>query len=226
MRSGYPPSGRVPTDKSTHPDSLICIFNVPTQTGSRICSLKRGAARTGWHSCTRGVLTSLLRSRHTTVTSRVKRLAMNLSPDSGRRDTDASFPEGDRLLQVFDAVGAVGWPALGFRAEAGGNFFATRMLASVLVHAYSRGRFVSEEIEEACRNEDDFWYLCSGDAPDARVLRRFRRIHAAALIESLSRLWATPTSSQPETPKQSCNLGRARRCLEAAIAADSLALDF
>ena len=33
---------------------------------------------------------------------------MNLSPDSGRRDTDASFPEGDRLLQVFDAVGAVG----------------------------------------------------------------------------------------------------------------------
>jgi hypothetical protein len=100
------------------------------------------------------------------------------------------------------------------------------MLASVLVHAYSRGRFVSEEIEEACRNEDDFWYLCSGDAPDARVLRRFRRIHAAALIESLSRLWATPTSSQPETPKQSCNLGRARCCLEAAIAADSLALDF
>ena len=187
---------------------------------------KRGAARKGWHLGTLGVLTSLLRSRHTTVTSRVKRLTMNLSPDSGRRDTDASFPEGDRLLQVFDAVGAVGWPALGFRAEAGGSIFATRMLASVLVHAYSRGRFVSEEIEEACRNEDDFWYLCSGDAPEARVLRRFRRIHAAALIESLSQLWATPASSQPETPKHSCDLGRARRCLEAAVAADSLALDF
>ena len=187
---------------------------------------KRGAARKGWQLGTLGVLTSLLRSRHTTVTSRVKRLPMNLSPDSGRRDTDASFPEGDRLLQVFDAVGAVGWPALGFRAEAGGSIFATRMLASVLVHAYSRGRFVSEEIEEACRNEDDFWYLCSGDAPEARVLRRFRRIHAAALIESLSQLWATPASSQPENLKHSFDLTRARRCLEAAVAADSLALDF
>ena len=187
---------------------------------------KRGAARKGWHLGTLGVLTSLLRSRHTTVTSRVKRLPMNLSPDSGRRDTDASFPEGDRLLQVFDAVGAVGWPALGFRAEAGGSIFATRMLASVLVHAYSRGRFVSEEIEEACRNEDDFWYLCSGDAPEARVLRRFRRIHAAALIESLSQLWATPALSQPENLKHSFDLTRARRCLEAAVAADSLALDF
>ena len=172
------------------------------------------------------VLTPLLRGRHTTVTSRVKRLAMNLSPDSSRRDTDARFPEGDQLRQVFDAVGAVGWPALGFRAEAGGSFFATRMLASVLVHAYSGGRFASEEIEEACRNEDDFRYLCSGDAPEARVLRRFRRVHAAALIETLSQLWATPTSSQPETPKQSCDLTRARRCLEAAVAADSLALDF
>ena len=187
---------------------------------------KRGAARKGWHLGTLGVLTSLLRGRHTTVTSRIKRLAMNLSPDSGRRDTDARFPEGDRLLQVFDAVGAVGWPALGFRAEAGGSIFATRMLASVLVHAYSRGRFVSEEIEEACRNEDDFWYLCSGDAPEARVLRRFRRIHAAALIESLSQLWATPALSQPENPKHSFDLTRARRCLEAAVAADSLALDF
>ena len=151
---------------------------------------------------------------------------MNLSPDSSRRDTDARFPEGDRLRQVFDAVGAVGWPALGFRAEAGGSFFATRMLASVLVHAYSGGRFASEEIEEACRNEDDFRYLCSGDAPEARVLRRFRRVHAAALIETLSQLWATPASSQPETPKHSSDLVRARRCLEAAVAADSLALDF
>ena len=151
---------------------------------------------------------------------------MNLSPDAGRRDIGGGFPEGDRLRQVFDAVGTVGWPALGFQAESGGDIFATQMLASVLIHAYSGGRFASEEIEEACRNEDDFRYLCSGDAPDARVLRRFRRIHAAALIESLSQLWATPMSSQPETLKQSFDSVRARRCLEAAIAADSLALDF
>ena len=195
----------------------------------RRCSLIAGEAGCGSHGVaflSVGFLTSLLRSCHATVTSRIKRLTMNVSPDSSRRDKDASFPEGDRLRQVFDAVGAVGWPALGFRAEAGGSFFATRMLASVLVHAYSGGRFASEEIEEACRNEDDFRYLCSGDAPEARVLRRFRRVHAAALIETLSQLWATPVSSQPETPKHSSDLVRARRCLEAAVAADSVALDF
>jgi hypothetical protein len=156
---------------------------------------------------------------------------MNLSPNSGRREIDGSFPEGDRLRRVFDAVGAVGWPALGFQAEAGGDLFATRMLASVLIHAYSGGRFASEEIEEACRNEDDFRYLCSGDAPEARVFRRFRRIHASALIEGLSQFWATPGTSdpeisQPENSGQSRDRGRAHLCLEAAVAADSLALDF
>lgn len=156
---------------------------------------------------------------------------MKLSPDAGRSDTDGSFPEGDRLRQVFDAVGTVGWPALGFQAEAGGDLFATQMLASVLVHAYSGGRFASEEIEEACRSEEDFRYLCSGDAPAARVLRRFRRIHSAALVESLSLLWPTPGTpdseiATSETRGQSRDLGRARLCLEAAVAADSLALDF
>jgi hypothetical protein len=156
---------------------------------------------------------------------------MNLSPDTSRRDSDRSFPEGGRLRRVFDAVGAVGWPALGFQAEAGGDLFATQMLASVLIHAYSGGRFASEEIEEACRNEEDFRYLCSGDAPEARVLRRFRRTHAAALIDSLARLWATagtPSSENPTTQDagQLRDLGRARLCLESAVAADSLALDF
>lgn len=176
-------------------------------------------------------LTSLSPRRHGTVTSRYQIFEMNLSPDLGRRDSDGSFPEGNCLRRVFDAVGAVGWPSLGFQAEAGGHLFATRMLASVLVHAYTDGRFASEEIEEACRNEDDFRYLCSGDVPEARVLRRFRRIHSAALIDSLSRLWATPATPSSEIPKAGDavhprDLGRARLCLEAAVAADSLAMEF
>ena len=32
MPSGYPPAGWVQTDKSTHPDSLICIVYGQTQT--------------------------------------------------------------------------------------------------------------------------------------------------------------------------------------------------
>lgn len=156
---------------------------------------------------------------------------MNLSPNTGRSDIGGSFPEGNRLRRVFEAVGAVEWPSLGFQVEVGSDLFATRMLASVLVHAYSGGRFSSDEIEEACRNEDDFRYLCSGDAPEARVFRRFRRIHASALIEGLSQLWVTsgtpdPEISNRENSGQLRDLARARLCLEAAVAADSLALDF
>lgn len=134
---------------------------------------------------------------------------------------ETAFPGGPRLHRVFDAVGTTPWPALGFRAESGGPLFATRMLASLLVHSYSLGLLASEEIAEACRTEADARYLCSGDAPDARVLRRFRRNHSEALIEALSRFWTEEGAVvQSETSE------RARLRLEAAVAADSLALDF
>ena len=132
------------------------------------------------------------------------------------------FPGGDGLSKVLEAVGSVSWPALGFQAAVGSPVLATRMLASVLVHAYSQGRFASEEIEEACLTEDDFRYLCSGDPPEARVFRRFRRLNAAALVESLSILMA-PAGTSDEG--RGVSRDRARQCLESAIAADSLALD-
>lgn len=126
---------------------------------------------------------------------------------------------------MLDAVGSTPWPSLGFQAEQGGPILATRMLASLLVHAYSQGRFASEEIEEACRTEDDFQYLCSSDAPDARVLRRFRRFHAPALIQSLAALWAEPVDGNCD-PRRTLGLQRAQACLKSAVEADSLALEF
>lgn len=132
------------------------------------------------------------------------------------------FPGGKGLSKVLEAVGSVSWPALGFQAAVGSPVLATRMLASVLVHAYSQGRFASEEIEDACLTEDDFRYLCSGDAPEARVFRRFRRLNAAALVESLSILMA-PAGTSDEG--RGVSRDRARQHLESAIAADSLALD-
>lgn len=140
---------------------------------------------------------------------------------SGTNGMEMAFPGGPRLHRVFDAVGTTSWPALGFRAESGGPLFATRMLASLLVHAYSQGLVASEEIAEACRTEADARYLCSGDVPDARVLRRFRRHHSEALIDALSRFW-----SDSGGVAQSETLERARQRLDAAVAADSLALDF
>lgn len=151
---------------------------------------------------------------------------MNPSSYPGGSETNHGFPQefpgAQPLRRVLEAVGSVSWPALAFEAGDGGPVLATRMLASILVHAYWRGYLSSEEIEEACRTEDDFRYLCSGDAPEARVFRRFRRSNASALVESLSILM-TPSGTPEEA--RAVMRDRARRCLESAIAADSLALD-
>jgi len=167
------------------------------------------------------ILTLLSPCRHKDDTWRVQFGLVNLSFDSGRCEADSGFPQGERLTRVFDAVGSTVWPSLGFQAENGGPMFASRMLASILILAYSRGRFASEEIEEACRNEEDFRYLCSSEAPEARVFRRFRRMHAKSLIEGLGNL-----SVDGAITDVSVAMERARRCLDLAVAADSLALDF
>ncbi|MEN9545900.1 MAG: Transposase domain [Verrucomicrobiota bacterium] len=150
---------------------------------------------------------------------------MDSRRDSGCSSTASGFPKGERLGRVLDAVGSTAWPSLGFQAEQGGPILATRMLASLLVHAYSQGRFASEEIEEACRTEGDFQYLCSSDAPDARVLRRFRRFYSPALIQSLAALWAEPVDGNCD-PRRALGLQRAQACLKSAVEADSLALEF
>lgn len=197
--------------------------------------LGRGFPRdvTAWRRISDGVhpaadrrfLTPSSPGRHGIVTRRVHGFSMDFGSNSAGGDTGGrtgqGFPRGDQLRRVLEAVGAVPWPSLAFQAGPGSPVMATRMLASVLVHAYSRGFLASEEIEEACRVDDDFRYLCSGDAPEARVLRRFRRMHGSALVESLSHLGSGSGSPTPGGPGET-----ARRCLEAAIAADSLALDF
>lgn len=167
------------------------------------------------------ILTLLSPGCHKGDTRQVQFFDMNLGFDSGRCEADGGFPQGERLTRVFDAVGSTVWPSLGFQAENGGPMFASRMLASILILAYSRGRFASEEIEEACRNEEDFRYLCSSEAPEARVFRRFRRMHAKSLIEGLGHL-----SVEGAITDVSVAMERARRCLDLAVAADSLALDF
>ena len=146
---------------------------------------------------------------------------MDINPDFSRDGMANRLPAGDLLSRVFDAVGATAWPGLGFQAEPGGPIFATRMLASVLILAYGRGVVGSDEVAEACRNIPEPAYLCSGDVPEPRVLRRFRRHHPAALVEGLARVWTGACDGVSPVA-----LERARRCLEAAVAADSLALDF
>lgn len=146
---------------------------------------------------------------------------MDTDTDSGAHDATAGFPGGALLSRVFDAVGVTHWPSLGFQSEPNGPILAMRMIASVLIHAYSQGLLTSEEVAEACRTRSDFRYLWLGDAPEPRVFRRFRRHHNASLVEGLARFW-TP-ADQAVNP---VTLDRARRCLAAAVEADSLALDF
>jgi hypothetical protein len=148
---------------------------------------------------------------------------MEATPDSRMDGARDGLGADDFLTRVLDAVGATSWPGLGFQAEPRGQTFATRMLASVLVLAYARGVLSSEEVSEACRSVPELVYLCSGDVPESRVFRRFRRHHAAALAEALARVW---TANQDGICTTAAASEQARQCLEAAVAADSLALDF
>lgn len=167
------------------------------------------------------VLTEMSPTRHLIVTGGWDVGFMGANSEPSRDGMANQWLASDLLSRVFHAVGATPWSGLGFQAEPGGPTAATRMLASVLVLAYSRGVVGSDEIAEACRNVPELEYLCSGDVPEPRVLRRFRRHHTPALVEGLARFWTGSVDGISPLAME-----RARRCLEMAVAADSLAMDF
>ncbi len=112
-----------------------------------------------------------------------------------------------------------------FRPGPGLEVYPFRMLLTLLTYAYARGVGSSEEIQMRSRTELDFQYLSTGDAPDADTLRQFRRREWARIQESVVRLLQM-TLGQGVSPRTPDLEWDASRRLEAAAAADSLALDY
>jgi hypothetical protein len=91
---------------------------------------------------------------------------------------------------VFDAVESVQWP--GKRASFsiyGDAGFRPEMLLSLLTYCYATGVFSSQDIEAACRQDPVARYLCANNFPDAKTLRRFRRLHREQIRQSLANLF-------------------------------------
>lgn len=139
----------------------------------------------------------------------------------------------DRLLAiVLETVASVDLPV---PRAAGGHRKAEMpsgpAILSVLTYNYAVGRWGSDEIVEGARADRAVWYLCAGHLPAAPALRRFRRAHRSSLVQALHGvLWRVAadsgTAGEPAwTDSPPGLLNEARRRIEAAILADTIALD-
>lgn len=90
------------------------------------------------------------------------------------------------LDAVADLGGSQRWPAV----PTDGPSFTRATLLTLLTYSYATGRFGSESIEAAFREDPQLRYLV-GSCPPASLLRRFRRHHRGALGTALARLLET-----------------------------------
>ena len=132
----------------------------------------------------------------------------------------------DHLIHdVLEAVQGETTSALEVQYVAGGDRYRFQMILTLLVYAYARGVFDSSEIESRCLSEADFRYLATPDCPGAGVLRMFRRREKSQVRSALSRLFQTVAQRLGVLGGVDAEAEATRR-LEAAIAADNLALDY
>lgn len=98
-------------------------------------------------------------------------------------------------------------------------------LLSFVTYAYAVGCRDSEEIEETARTDRTLGYLSAGQLPSSPTIRRFRRHCRRAVAAALALVLdaAAGRAGQPATT-EAC-LAEARRRLDEAVLADTMALD-
>ncbi len=129
-----------------------------------------------------------------------------------------------RLMHaVLDAVTWVGAPLLPF-GRTGGPSAGVPVLATLYTFALARGWYCADEIAARMESDGCLRYLGRGVQPDAGMLRSFRRRHGGTIARALARVVAT-SSIATESVDISVHLIEAGRRLQAAIEADSYALD-
>lgn len=132
----------------------------------------------------------------------------------------------ERLIQhVLEAVQGGVMPGIEVQYVAGGERYPYPMILTLLVYAYARGAFESAEIESRCLSEADFRYLATPGCPCPQVLRMFRRRERSQVRSAVARLFQGLARSLGDPCRMDADAEAARR-LEAAVAADNLALDY
>jgi|LauGreDrversion4_2_1035121.scaffolds.fasta_scaffold242207_2 hypothetical protein len=146
-----------------------------------------------------------------------------------RRDVPVDLVDwvgGDRLIhEVLEAVQGEATSVLEVQYVAGGERYRFQMILTLLVYAYARGVFDSSEIESRCLTEEDFRYLATPNCPGPQILRMFRRRERSQVQSALGRLFQAIHQRLGDSGAIDADAEAARR-LEAAIAADNLALDY
>lgn len=70
-------------------------------------------------------------------------------------------------------------------AATAGIAFQPRVIVGLLSYYYASDVFSSADIEDAMRRDGEFRRLCTGEFPDAQMLRRFRRQNREAVEHCL-----------------------------------------
>ena len=157
-------------------------------------------------------------------------MGMGVIPEGvDRRDVPVDLVDWvgvDRLIHdVLEAVQGEATSVLEVQYVTGGERYRFQMILTLLVYAYARGVFDASEIESRCLSEEDFRYLATPDCPGAGVLRMFRRREKSQVRSALVRLFQSVSQRLGVLGGVDAEVEVSRR-LEAAIAADNLALDY
>ncbi len=132
----------------------------------------------------------------------------------------------ERLIHhALEAVQGGMMPGIEVQCIAGGERYPYPMILTLLVYAYARGTYESSEIESRCLSETDFQYLATPGCPGPQVLRMFRRRERSQVRSALARLFRGLFRSLGDRWAIDADDEAVRR-LDAAVAADNLALDY
>ncbi len=132
----------------------------------------------------------------------------------------------ERLIHhALEAAQGGVMPGIEVQYVAGGERYPYPMILTLLIYAYARGTYESSEIESRCLSETDFQYLATPGCPGPQVLRMFRRRERSQVRSALARLFQGLVRSLGDPCTIDADAEAVRR-LEAAVAADNLALDY
>jgi hypothetical protein len=150
------------------------------------------------------------------------------------RDLREGLGESRLVRLVLDSVAATNLASLEppktFRNPEG---IGALPLLSLVTYAYASGRQSSDEIEEAARQDRALAYLAAGQLPSSPTIRRFRRAFSPTITRTLHRVLlgfnppgSHPSPDNPPPASEAVLLDEARRRVDAAVLADTIALDY